>query len=97
MHIEEVVHVGQEGLLIAQVETAAVPLSKGERDKKEGSAIVIALYLNGKETPEELLDMIVNEVLCAIFIPICLNAECFWWVLHFLELKVFLEVYKSYK
>ena len=41
MHIEEVA--GQEGLLIAQVETAVVPLSKGEREEKEGSAVTIAL------------------------------------------------------
>ena len=40
---------------------------------------------------------LVNEVLCAIFVPICLNAEMFWSVLHFLELKVFLGAYKSYK
>ena len=39
----------------------------------------------------------VNEVLCAICIPMCLNAEMFWSVLHFRELEVFLGVYKSYK
>ena len=39
---------------------------------------------------------LVNEVLCAICIPICLNADCFGSVLHFWELKGFLGVYKSY-
>ena len=59
MKIEEVV--GQEGLLIAHVDTAVVPLSKGEREEKEGSAITMALDLNGKETPEELLNMICRQ------------------------------------
>jgi hypothetical protein len=39
----------------------------------------------------------VDEFLCVIFIPICLNAEFFGSVLHFWELKVFFGVYKSYK
>ena len=41
--------------------------------------------------------MPVDEFLCVIFIPICLNAEFLGSVLHFWELKVFLGVYKSYK
>ena len=59
MCIEEIA--GQESLLVAQVEAAAcaVPLSRKEQQAKEGSAVTVALDLNGSETLEELLDMII--------------------------------------
>ena len=45
MHTEEMV--GQEGLLVAQMETTVVPLSRQEQGEKEGTAVTVALDLNG--------------------------------------------------
>ena len=59
MCIEEIS--GQEGLLVAQVEATAVPLSRKEQHEKEGSAVTVSLDLNGSDTPEELLNMICRK------------------------------------
>ena len=54
--------------------------------------IVIAVTTLIMESALELIKMgTVSEVLCAIFIPICLNADNFWSVLYSWELTLVWE------
>ena len=46
---------------MAQVEAAAVPMSRKEQQEKGGSAVTVALDLNGSETPDELLNVICRK------------------------------------